>query len=748
LERAFADERLGRVALGPLSRGALQRLLGERLASPLARPVLSRIERASGGNPFFALEIARALAASGVADPGAPLRVPESLLELVRGRIEALAPAAREALLVAAALAHPTVGLVERCSSAAGVAACEEAGLVRVEDGRVAFAHPLYASAVYMAAASSRRRRLHVRLAELVGEPEEQARHLALGAVGPDERIAAALEQAAGRARARGAWDAAGELLERAGALTPLDRLDEARRRGLRAADYHVHSGDRPRARMLLEELLAEDLPRPVRAQALCLLGEISVNDERRDEAIRVYERALECADDPRLEGMIEIGLGFVLAHLLDLATALQHSYRALELAEASGDGPLCGEALCACAMYGFLCGRGVDWGIVERSLELEDPDRVVPLERRPSVVAACLMLYVGRFSEARERFRVMRDAMIELRDESDLAFCAIWLAWLERRCGNLAAAAGWAEEAAQLASLTGSPLLYVGALAQRALVHAYRGEIEQNRSACAEVAGLIERSGDKLQTLFIAGSLGVLELSLANPAAAWGACEPLTEALEQHGIGEPVLVEFVPDALEALVALGQLDRAQALLDTFEGRGRELDRAWALATAGRCRGLLLAARGDLDDAAGALERALDEHRRLEMPFELARTLLVQGQVRRRRREKRLAREALTRSLELFEEMGAQLWAELARAQLARLGLRSAPGELSETEQRVAELAGSGMTNKAIAASLFVSPRTVQANLVRVYEKLGVHTRAELGASIAERPQAPVGPLQT
>jgi DNA-binding CsgD family transcriptional regulator len=157
---------------------------------------------------------------------------------------------------------------------------------------------------------------------------------------------------------------------------------------------------------------------------------------------------------------------------------------------------------------------------------------------------------------------------------------------------------------------------------------------------------------------------------------------------------------------------------------------------------------LLAARGDLDGAVGALERALGEHRRVEMPFELARTLLVHGQVRRRRREKRLARDSLARSLELFEGLGAILWAERTREQIGRLGVRVAPGALTVTERRVAELAGSGKTNRDIAAALFVSPRTVQANLVRVYDKLGVRTRAELGARIAERIEAQRETLQT
>lgn len=739
LERAFSDEQLGRVSLGHLSLGALHRLLAARLASPLARPVLLRIERASGGNPFFALEIARALAAAPTLDPGGPLPVPASLRELVADRVAALSRAGQDALLVAAAVAHPTVELVERASSAPGLAAVEEAGVVRVNDDRVSFAHPLYASAVYIAAATGRRRRLHLRLADLVAGLDERAWHLALGADRPSEDVAAQLEEAATHARARGAWDNAAELLERARGLTPPDKVDEGWRRSLLAAECQVHAGDRPRGRTLIEGVLAEDPPAPVRAQALCLLGEISDNEERPDQTKRLFSLALEHTDDPRLKARIENGIALVTSHHFDFAAAFGHSCRALELAEASADSPLIAEALSSCAMYGFLSGRGVDWAMIERSLELEDPDRLVPLQQRPSTVAAVLAMYVGR-RDAREQLLAVGGTMIERGDESDLGFVLMWQCWLERRSGDLAAAAASADEATRVAQLAGSQTVHAWALAQRAFVHAYRGEVAQTRQACAGVAELIERVGPA-QMLLIAGSLAVLALSLDDPAAAWETCEPLTVALEEHGIGEPVPLEFLPDALEALIMLGQLDRAEALIDTFESRARELDRAWALATAGRSRALLLAARGDLDGAATALKWALGEHQRLEMPFELARTLLVQGQVRRRRREKRLARESLARSLQLFESIGAPLWAQQARSGIERLGVRTAPGGLSETEQRVAELAAAGMTNKQIAARLFVSPRTVQANLARVYEKLSIGSRAELGARMNIRGEA-------
>lgn len=745
LERAFASHLLERLVLGPLSRGALQRLLRARFDSPFPRPVMSRIERASAGNPLFALEVARALCSAPV-DLGMPLPVPESLRGVVVGRVSALRPAAREALLVAAALARPTGELLVRASSAAGVAAAEESGLLRFDRGRPTFTHPLYASAVYMAAATRRRRRLHRRLASVVSEPEERARHLALAAERPDEEVALVLEQAAAAARSRGAWDAAGELFEHSRQLTPPDRFDVACRRGLRAAEHHVHAGDRPRGRALLEELLDEDIPRPVRAEALCLLGELSVDDDRLSVAVRIYASAIEHADNERLASRIENGFAFVYSHLMDHAVALRHSLRALALAEASGDGPLTAEALASCAMYDFLCGEGINWTMVERALELEDPDRVRAIGR-PSLVAAALLLYVGR-PEARERLLAVREAMIERGDESDLAFVCQWLCWLERRRGDFAAAAAWAEEAAGLAELTGSRSIYRWALSQHALVHACRGEIAETRGKCDEVARLIDDDRMPTPRLWLAGAVAVLELSLGNPAGAWAACQSLTEAVEQRGVAEPVVLEFLPDALEALIGLGELDRAEALLDTFEARGREADRAWALTTAGRCRGLLLAGRGDLDGAVVALESALAQHQRLDMPFELARSLLANGQVRRRRREKRLAKESLTRSLELFERIDARLWAERAREQIARLGLRTAPGELTATERRVAELAGSGMGNKEIAAALFMSPRTVQANLVKVYEKFGIHSRAELGARVAGRRQEHREALQT
>jgi DNA-binding CsgD family transcriptional regulator len=737
-DRALDSRRRSVVELGPLSIAALHAMIAERLGYSVTRPTLLRVAQASAGNPFYALEIARELLRRDEPSAGATVPVPHDVEKLLLARIRRLPEETRGALLIASALSTPTVDLVE----AAPLAPAEEENIVRVEDeGRIVFSHPLFASAVYSSAPGGRRRELHRRLAALVDEPEERARHLALATTKPAETVAAALEKGASHARSRGAWESAAELLEQAAALTPNTRMELRRRRRLAAAEHHVHAGDRGRGRAALEELLAEPLPPALRTEALLVLAEISYNDENFPEAGRIFGDALACADDPALRAESLIGLGYVRSNVMDFSGGATEAYRALEQAEAAGDRRLIGEALALCAMMDFLSGRGVDWDRMERSLALEEPESIVSLQRRPSTIAALLELYVGRSVEARERLRTLCAAARERGDESDLAFALLWLSWEETRSGDCDAAAALADEAASLAALTGSPSMDAWARTQRAYVRAHRGEIDETRRDCAVAAAPVRRSGNLLPTLWIAASLALLELSLGNPEAAWRACEPLTLALEQEGIAEPVPAFFLPDALEALIALGRLDRAEALLDAFEERGRRLDRPWALATAGRCRGLLLAARGDLVGAAEALEQALAAHARLQMPFEHGRTLMVKGMVERRARRRAQAKQSFETALGVFDRIGARLWIERTRRELERLGLRrSARDQLTESERRVAELAAEGLTNRDVAAALFMSPKTVEANLSRVYGKLGISSRAELGARMAEMPR--------
>jgi DNA-binding CsgD family transcriptional regulator len=197
-------------------------------------------------------------------------------------------------------------------------------------------------------------------------------------------------------------------------------------------------------------------------------------------------------------------------------------------------------------------------------------------------------------------------------------------------------------------------------------------------------------------------------------------------------GLGEPAVIPFLPDEAEALVGVGEHDAADRRISWLEERGSALDRASTLAGAARCRGLLLAELGDLGGALDALGRAVDRLEPLPLPFERARALLGLGITRRRDRQKRPAREALERALELFEALGARIWAERARTELARVsGRRASLTELTEAEERVVRLAASGLTNREIARALFMSVRTVEGHLSHAYAKLGLRSRTEL-----------------
>ena len=235
---------------------------------------------------------------------------------------------------------------------------------------------------------------------------------------------------------------------------------------------------------------------------------------------------------------------------------------------------------------------------------------------------------------------------------------------------------------------------------------------------------------------------LGFLDVSLGNYEAAIKTLEPLMLMLEMVPDSTEVInASYVPDAAEALIHLGRLTEAEPMIAALERNGQRLDRPWMKAVGARCRAMLLAARGDVVAADRAVELALSEHDRLPMPFERARTQLLAGQLQRRQRQKDQAATTLREALKTFEDLDTPLWADRARAELARadVGTRRM-SSLSPSEQRVAELAASGKTNRDVAAELFISPKTVESNLARIYRKLGIHSRAELGRHMGQPDQ--------
>jgi DNA-binding CsgD family transcriptional regulator len=196
--------------------------------------------------------------------------------------------------------------------------------------------------------------------------------------------------------------------------------------------------------------------------------------------------------------------------------------------------------------------------------------------------------------------------------------------------------------------------------------------------------------------------------------------------------------VRFIPDAIEASILLGRLDEAESLLGRLERRAQRLVRTSALAASARCRALLACARGDLVSALTTLDVALAHADRTSIPFDRARTLLVQGEVLRRAKRRREARATLEAAQRELERLGAVLWSDRARAGLARVGGRApARDELTPAQRRIAALVAEGRPTKEVAAQLFLSPKTVEGHLSRIYGKLGVRSRAELARSFRE-----------
>ncbi|HZC28299.1 MAG TPA: LuxR C-terminal-related transcriptional regulator [Gaiellaceae bacterium] len=397
----------------------------------------------------------------------------------------------------------------------------------------------------------------------------------------------------------------------------------------------------------------------------------------------------------------------------------------------------LLAEALAVAVMIDFLLGRGMDEARLARALSLEDPEHRVDVAFRPSLIAGFLAFYGGDFDRARRFLYPLRARLYEHGKEADATFLVATMGWIECWAGDLLQARRFVDEALEAATLTESETMMAASVAFGALVDAYAGKLERCREQIENALELAARSGYDLAAMWASAARAVLELSLGNASGAHDALRPWAEFVEKHGIADPITAFYLPDEIEALIALDELDRAEPLTDALAARGRDLDRPWALATSGRCRALLSAARGDLEMALVELDRALAEHERLAMPLELGRTLLMKGQIERRTRRKAAAKASFERALALFEQMGASLWAEKTRSELARVGLRpAAPTELTETERRVAELAASGLTNREVAAQLYMSAKTVEAHLRSAYRKLGIRSRAELGARLA------------
>jgi DNA-binding CsgD family transcriptional regulator len=306
-----------------------------------------------------------------------------------------------------------------------------------------------------------------------------------------------------------------------------------------------------------------------------------------------------------------------------------------------------------------------------------------------------------------------------------------------ELRCGNWSAALRAAREATELVSQTGFENEVSLMQAILALVLAHLGDLDAAEELGEQALTVAEEHRLVFRVARAQGSLGFIALSRGDAEQALTHLTPARERLVAAEFGEFAAFAVVENELEALVEVGRFDEAEALAVHVAEVGERADRFWHRAVAARGRALLAAARGDDAGARDEVARALAAHERLPNPFELGRTLLVQGMIERRAKRRGEARAALTRALEVFDQLGAPLWAEKAAGELARIpGRAPAASELTETERRIAELVASGLTNREVAARLFVTVRTVEGNLTRIYAKLGVRSRTELAARLA------------
>ncbi|MDX6512246.1 MAG: hypothetical protein QOE36_1750, partial [Gaiellaceae bacterium] len=716
------DERRRRLVLGPLSVAALHRIFEERLGRSFPRPTLVRIAKASAGNPFYALETARLLGAN----PGlSPLPVPADVLALARARIRALPAGSRDALLRAAAAARPDVRLVPPGPLAAG----EEAGLVDIAaDGRIAFSHPLYASAVYASAPLARRREAHRALAEAVSDPEERARHLALAAAGPDEDVASVVEQAARLARARGAPDAAAELGELAVRLTPPGTIAVQERR-LELAMYLELVGELEQAALLLEDLSASASDFDLRAGALLRLSELVYRRAGEAEASAVARDALAAARDPILRARCQAALALWSAtvDVVAAATAARDAVDALE--SAGADAGIRSFALASLVRVDLFAGNGFDESAAQRALELEASAPPPAVDDRVVFKLGQWLRYVDDFDGARSRLAEAEQAAEEEGDESSLVNILLNCVILDLWSGAWSRAEQLSERLATVAGQLG--VAHVAADWQ-AYVDAHLGRLEAVRKAA-----LAADRAEPIIDMLSLRTLGIVELAAGLYEDANAHLARALVLAEQVGFREPAIWRLEGDAIEAAVAAGELDRAEQLVLRFEEQAARSRIPWCLAVSARSRGLVLAGRSQLHEAATALEGALSAHDRCPMPFERARTLLALGRVARRLKQKRKARETFEAALLVFEELGAALWAERTREELRRVTTRKAPETLTATEREIAGLAAAGLTNQMIAERAFVSRKTVEANLARAYRKLGISSRAQLARALED-----------
>jgi DNA-binding CsgD family transcriptional regulator len=734
-----AAARLPTLRLGGLDREAAEALVGAASAD--------RLYAATGGNPLALLELAPEAARFADIPLDTPAPVVSSVAHGFVRRASALPEDTRRALLVAAASDTGELAALERAvpGSTASLGSAEDAGLVALRDGRVEFRHPLARSAVYGAASGADRRAAHRALAGALPDRDldRRAWHLALAATGPDSAASSALEQAGTRARERSAYAVAVAAFERAAVLARDDR--QFARLFYGAADAAWLAGDADRAVGLLERAAAGGGDSRLEIRIEHLRGQIANRRGPVHEARQILAAAAERAadDDPEQAVVMLAEATHASFYAGDTEAMLRTATRAAELAPRVG-GRAQVLANLAHGMALVFAGEGesgarlIRDGVVqlESSAELrDDPYLVVwaafgPLWLREAEAGRNLYEHALALVRSRTAIGALPELLIHL--ARDWATTDQW-----------AAAHAAYDEGIALARESGQGVAAAFGLCGLACLEAHQGHEDECRSHAAEGLEVCARVGIAIYDLWALSALADLEIAYGRPDEALPHLEAWADALRTRGIEDADLSPG-PELVETYLRLGRTEDAVEAAAAHEASAQAKGQPWALARAARCRGLL----AEDDDIEREFEEALRLHAQTPDVFEQARTQLAYGSRLRRAGRRVLAREQLRAATAAFDGLGAVPWSELARTELGATGetaRRRDVGtldQLTPQELQIALLLAGGRTTREAAASMFLSPKTIEYHLRNVYRKLEVNNREDLASALAsDAPQS-------
>ncbi|HEX8086332.1 MAG TPA: AAA family ATPase [Solirubrobacteraceae bacterium] len=734
--------------LGALDEESARALLTERAAG-VAEPVARQLLEAAAGNPLAIIEIPTLLddlQIAGRVPLPAPLPPGSSVEGAFRRQLERLPDDTRRALLVVATMQTGRVDVLHEALQRIGIDraclnAAEEAGVVGVQAGRMHFRHPLLRATVYHGASAPDRRAAHDVLAEVAPDAQRRAWHMAHAAVAPDEAVASALEAAGRDARGRGGHSAAAAAFARAAELSVDDELRA--RRDLEAATDFTLAAQFDKALALIDDglslttdaVLKTDLRRARGHLELRRGAPLAANAVLKEEA-----EWLEAQGDRARAAttLIEASVAHMMTgDMVQLGEGARHA-RAL----AHGVAPEV-EALATIIEAETL----VALGRAEEAERLFAP--VLPFLLEGDPLAAGLPEVVGMVGQCAtwvERFdraQTILDRLVRAaRDASAVGLLIYPLAarsHLEFRVGRWAAAMADAGESVELARETGQVGLMAHSLTALARVESALGRSDDAQRDGRESLEICRAMGGDAIRVYALAVLAFDDLVCGRVERAIELLDEASEVADRLQMDEPGLVQWAPDHVEALARAGETERARVALQRFERQAEATQRRWALAAAARCRGILAE-----DGFKAEFEDALRQHESDGQPFERARSQLAYAERLRRARQRAEARPFLTEALDTFERLGARPWADRARAELTATGGPSGPradrshaDELTPQELKIALLVAQGLTNREVAASLFLSPKTIEHHLSAIYRKLDVRSRTQLARLLAE-----------